>query len=108
LKYFYEYEDINSRNVLICAINNNEILGSACLEIYKDSKFGNYYGLKWVSVKKEYQGLGIGTAISEYLFKFLKNKNMSVSFSQFTDESLRKLKYLFINLQNIGRNLEDL
>jgi|WetSurMetagenome_2_1015567.scaffolds.fasta_scaffold240763_2 ribosomal protein S18 acetylase RimI-like enzyme len=116
LKYFYETEDINGRNIFICALthDNKYLLGIVDLEIYEDSHFGNYYGLKYVSVNKKYQGRGIGKNLVEEMFKFIKSQNIPVSFSSFTDEGSKKLRSLFIRLQNkyklnnIGRNLEEL
>jgi len=76
--------------------NNQEIL--ALGELEKDPHKANNYWIKFLSVDPKYRDRGYASRLAEEIFKFAKNKNISLQSSSYTSEGEERLKNLFNKL----------
>ncbi len=76
--------------------NKQEIV--ALGELEKTPYNANTYWIKFLSVDPKHQGKGYASILAEEIFKFAKEKNISLESSSYTDEGQQKLKTLFNKL----------
>ena len=89
------FENIENK-VYSIVKNKQEIV--ALGELEKSLQNSDVYWIKFLSVDPKHQGRGCASILAEEMFKFAKEKKISLESSSYTDEGQQKLKALFNKL----------
>lgn len=101
MDFGWNARDINPYFVVL--YNKSKIIGVAKIGEYP-YKPKNRYSLSYLSIDKKYQGLGYSKMIVSELFNFLKNNNLSLDSSRYTDigeKRLRKILNEYSKIYNV-------
>jgi GNAT superfamily N-acetyltransferase len=95
----YDQSDIinNLKQVYFFGLEVNDII-VALAHIRRSPYIENTYWLSYLCVDPDYEGAGYASQLSEYIFKWFRERNLQFETSSYTEDGFVKLKPLFNKL----------